>query len=464
MSAAPALTPVLAPALAIVGRPNVGKSTLINRLAGRRIALVHDMPGVTRDWKQADIEIDGAPFRLIDTAGLEEDGTLDALADRMTAMTRQAMAQADLILFMIDARAGVTPFDEHFGNLIRQSGKEVLLVANKCEGKAGQPGVLEAYALGLGEPIGLSAEHGNGVGDLLDALTTWRKTWQGQAAQGSDSRLEEKEEDESTPLRLVIVGRPNTGKSTFVNTLLGEERLLTGPEAGLTRDAITLPFDHGDQALELIDTAGLRRKARIKQSLEKLSTGESLTAIRYAHVVVLMLDGTLSLDKQDLDIARHVLEEGRNLILAINKWDQVREGQATLKEIHRRLGTSLTQAKGIPVHTLSALRGKNLHRILDSAVALYGAWNWRLATSDLNTWLQAALDRHPPPLVGAGRVKIRYATQVKTRPPTFAFFGTRVAELPKSYERYLENSLREAFDFWGPPLRLHFRQGKNPYA
>ena len=446
------------PTLALVGRPNVGKSTLMNRLSGRRIALVHDMPGVTRDWKQTPIKIGDQTFELLDTAGLEEIGSQDALADRMTAMTRRAMDQADLILFMIDARAGLTPFDEHFGDLIRQSGKDMLLVANKCEGKAGQGGLLEAYSLGLGEPIGVSAEHGDGIGDLLDAITDWGKDWQG------DKNEDALEEDEDTPLRLAIVGRPNAGKSTFVNALLGEERLLTGPEAGLTRDSIALPFTHGEDTLELIDTAGLRRKARIKQSLEKMSAGESLGAIRFAHVVVLMLDGVLGLDKQDLDIARHVLEEGRNLIIAINKWDQVEDGQAALKEIHRRLGISLTQAKGVPVHTLSALHGKNLHRILDSAVALYGAWNWRLATSDLNTWLQAAIDRHPPPLVGSGRVKIRYATQVKSRPPTFAFFGTRVSDLPKSYERYLENSLREAFDFWGPPLRLNFRQGKNPYA
>lgn len=449
--------------IAIVGRPNVGKSTLLNRLAGRRIALVHDMPGVTRDWKEAPIEIGKQRFILLDTAGLEEEGSQDALSDRMTAMTHQAMAKADLIVFLIDARAGVTPFDEHFADLIRQSGKDIILAANKCEGKAGEPGLLEAYSLGLGEPIGLSAEHGVGVGDLLDAMEDWGKAWAAKnKAKGGEEELAE--EDESTPLRLAIVGRPNAGKSTFINALMGEERVLTGPEAGLTRDSITLPFAHGDQAFELIDTAGLRRKARIKQSLEKMSTGESLTAIRFAHVVVLMLDGDLGLDKQDLDIARHVLEEGRNLIIAINKWDKVSDGQFVLKEIHRRLGFSLSQAKGVPVHTLSALHSKNLHRILDSAVALYGAWNWRLTTAELNNWLQVAIDRHPAPLVSTGRVKIRYATQVKSRPPTFALFGTRVAELPTSYHRYLENSLREAFDFWGPPIRLHFRQGKNPFA
>ena len=450
------------PTLALVGRPNVGKSTLLNRLSGRRIALVHDMPGVTRDWKQTSIKIDRQVFELIDTAGLEDTGDQDALSSRMTAMTRRAMDRANLILFMIDARAGVTPFDEHFGDLIRQSGKEILLIANKCEGKAGHGGLIEAYALGLGEPIGVSAEHGDGIGDLLDAISHWAENW--TAGQAQDAAHGEDQEDEETPLRLAIVGRPNAGKSTFINALLGDERLLTGPEAGLTRDAIALPFSHKDQALELIDTAGLRKKARIKQSLEKMSAGESLSAIRFAHVVVLMLDGNLGLDKQDLDIARHVLEEGRNLIIAINKWDQVSNGQTALKDIHHRLDMSLSQAKGIPIHTLSALHGKNLYRILDSAVALYHAWNWRLATSDLNTWLHSALNRHPPPLAGAGRIKIRYATQVKSRPPTFAFFGTRVSDLPKSYERYLENSLREAFNFWGPPLRLHFRQGKNPYV
>ena len=448
------------PTLAIVGRPNVGKSTLLNRLAGRRIALVHDMPGVTRDWKETLIDIGGHAFQLLDTAGLEEEGRVDALNDRMTAMTKRAMAQSDLILFMIDARAGVTPFDEHFGQMIRTSGKDVLLVANKAEGKAGQGGLLEAYALGLEAPIAVSAEHGDGIGDLLDAVEAWGGGWR---AANPEAELPA-EEDETTPLRLAIVGRPNAGKSTFVNALLGEERLLTGPEAGLTRDSIALPFMHKTHKLELIDTAGLRRKARVRENLERMSVGESLTAVRFAHVVVLMLDSAQGLDKQDLDIARHVLEEGRNLIIALNKWDALEDGQATLKEIHHRLGISLTQAKGVVVHTLSALHGRNLHRILDSAVALYDAWNWRLTTSELNNWLQVAIDKHPPPLVGTGRVKIRYGTQVKSRPPTFAFFGTRVSELPTSYHRYLENNLREAFDFWGPPIRLHFRQGKNPYT
>ena len=453
--------PILAvPTIAIVGRPNVGKSTLLNRLTGRRIALVHDRPGVTRDWKETLIDIGGQTFQLVDTAGLEEEGRVDALNDRMTAMTLRAIERSNLILFMIDAQAGVTPFDEHFGDLIRTSSKEVLLLANKCEGKAGEAGLLEAYSLGLDTPIAVSAEHGNGIGDLLDAIEAWGMSWQ----EVHPETTLPKEEGKETPLRLAIVGRPNAGKSTFVNALLGEERLLTGPEAGLTRESIALPFTHNNRQLELIDTAGLRRKARIKESLEKMSASESLTAVRFAHVVVLMLDSTQGLDKQDLDIARHVLEEGRNLIIALNKWDAVHEGQATLKDIHRRLGISLSQAKGVPVHTLSALHGKNLYRILDSAIALYDAWNWRLTTGELNNWLQMAIDKHPPPLVGAGRIKIRYATQVKTRPPTFAFFGTRMAELPKSYQRYLENSLREAFDFWGPPLRLHFRQNKNPYT
>ena len=447
------------PRLALVGRPNVGKSRLLNRLAGQPLALVHDQPGVTRDWKQARLAINKRTYELLDTAGLDELGKAQALADRMTAMTRRALETADLILFVIDARAGVTPFDAHFGDLIRQSGKDVLLVANKCEGKAGQSGLLEAYALGLGEPIGLSAEHGLGMDGLLEAIAAWGKAWYAK-----NSAKVAEEEDEGRPLRLAVVGRPNAGKSTFLNALLGEERLLTGPEAGLTRDSIPLPFDHNGQQLVLIDTAGLRRKARIKQSLEQLSAARSLDAIRFAQVVILLIDGEVGLDKQDLDLARHVWEEGRNLVLAINKWDRVALGQAVLSDIHRRLGRSLTQAKGIPVHTVSALYVKNLHRVLDSAVALYRAWNWRLATSDLNDWLQTALDRHPPPLLESGRVKIRYATQVKTRPPTFAFFGTRLSDLPTSYQRYLENSLREAFDFWGPPLRLHFRRRANPYA
>ena len=457
------------PKLALVGRPNVGKSTLLNRLAGRRLALVHDQPGVTRDWKQAPIRVGAQAFDLIDTAGLEQEGKGEALADRMTAMTRRAMAQANLILFMIDARAGLTPYDAHFADQVRQTGTDTLLVANKCEGKAGQSGLLDAYALGLGDPYGVSAEHGDGIGALLDAISVWGKAWAKTQAKTSDNpqkTLEDAdaEDEETTPIRLALVGRPNAGKSTFVNAVLDEDRVLVGPEAGLTRDALALPFAHKGRAFELIDTAGLRRKARIKQSLEKMSAGASLNAIRFAHVVVLMIDARLGLDKQDLDIGRHVLEEGRNLIIALNKWDQVKDGQAQLKDIHRRLATSLAQAKGVPVHTVSALQGKNLPRILDSALDLYGAWTWRLNTAELNTWLRAAVDQHPPPMAGAGRIKIRYGTQVKSRPPTFAFFGTRVGDLPTSYARYLENSLREAFDFWGPPLRLHFRQGKNPYG
>ncbi len=457
------------PKLALVGPPNVGKSTLLNRLAGQRLALVHDQPGVTRDWRQAPVRIGAQTFDLIDTAGLEHAGKGEALADRMTAMTRRAMDQADLILFMVDARAGLTPYDEHLADQIRQTGTDTLLVANKCEGKAGQSGLLDAYALGMGDPHGVSAEHGDGIGALLDAISAWGKAWTGTWAKTRDhdprtlDTPEAQDEDEA-PIRLALVGRPNAGKSTFVNAVLGEDRVLVGPEPGLTRDALALPFTHKARVFELVDTAGLRRKARIKQSLEKMSAGASLNAIRFAHVVVLMLDARLGLDKQDLDIGRHVLEEGRNLIVALNKWDEVKDGQVQLKNIHRRLATSLAQAKGVPVHTVSALQGKNLSRVLDSALDLYGAWTWRLNTSDLNTWLRAAVDQHPPPMAGAGRIKIRYGTQVKSRPPTFAFFGTRVGELPTSYARYLENSLREAFEFWGPPLRLHFRQGKNPYG
>ena len=455
------------PSLALVGRPNVGKSTLLNRLSGRRIAIVHDTPGVTRDWKQTNIKIGGQHFDLIDTAGLEQAKDQDQLAARMTSMTHYAMTKADLLVFMIDARTGLTPFDEHFANMVRKTSKDLLLVANKCEGRVGQAGLIECHSLGFGSPIGISAEHGDGIGDLLDAISNWGKTWNLKTNGSSNVSEMGKggtETSDSGPVRLVVVGRPNAGKSTLINALVGETRLLTGPEAGLTRDAISLPFMHKMQHLELVDTAGLRRKAKIKAELEKLSVGGSLSAIRYAHVVVLMLDSLIGLDKQDLDIGRHVLEEGRNLIVALNKWDQISNGQVTLKQIHHRLSISLSQAKGIPVHTVSALQNKNIHRILDSALDLHGAWNWRLNTSDLNTWLRIAIDRYPPPMGRTGRIKLRYGTQVKSRPPTFAFFGNRVDDLPLSYKRYLENSLREAFDFWGPPLRLYFRQGKNPYS
>lgn len=462
--------------VAIVGRPNVGKSTLFNRLAGRKLALVDDTPGVTRDRRDQDIEWGGLRFRLTDTAGLEE-APAASLAGRMRAQTDAAIAQADVCLFMIDARAGPTPLDEHFANLLRKSGKPVLLLANKCEGARGREGAGEAYALGFGDPIVMSAEHGEGMSDLYQALLPF---YEERAVLGADETVEaleaaasgdeaDQQEDAfephpDRPIKVAIVGRPNAGKSTLINRYLGEERLLTGPEAGITRDAIAVPFKWRDQAIELFDTAGMRRKAKVQEKLEKLSVSDALRAVRFAEVVVLLLDAASPFDKQDLQIADLVEREGRALVIAVNKWDEVADPEALRRELQEELERLLPQLRGVALVPLSALTGRGIDKLMDAVLNTYSLWNSRIATARLNRWLEAATAEHPPPAVRGRRIRLRYMTQAKSRPPTFVVFSQRAAALPASYSRYLVNGLRQAFGLPGVPLRIHLRAGKNPYA
>jgi len=440
----------------IIGRPNVGKSTLFNRLVGRRQALVDDTPGVTRDRREGEGRLGDLRFRVTDTAGLEdaEPGSIEA---RMRQQTETALADADLALMMIDARAGVTPLDEHFARWLRRWPVPTVLIANKCEGAAGETGRNEAFGLGLGEPLALSAAHGEGLAELYDeiaAAMAARGEGEGDAAGG-----------EGGVLQLAIVGRPNAGKSTLVNRLLGEERQITGPEPGLTRDAIGTEWTWEGHPVRLIDTAGLRRRARIDGKLEKLAVGDALHAVAYAQVVVLLLDALAPLERQDLTIARKVIDEGRGLVVAANKWDLVEDPQKARREIVSRLELTLPQVKGVPLVTLSALTGSGVDRLMPAVFALYQHWQARVATPELNDWLAQMIERHPPPLGHTGRrLRLRYATQAKTRPPTFVIFTNLPDELPEAYVRYLQNGLRERFALPGVPIRIHLRKQDNPYA
>ncbi len=440
------------PIVVIAGRPNVGKSTLFNRLAGRRIALVSDTPGVTRDRREAEARLRGRTVKLIDTAGLEE-AAPETLAGRMRAGSASAVAQADLVLFVLDARAGVTPADEHFAQWLRRQGKPVLLVANKAEGRTATSSILDAYSLGLGDPVGVSAEHGDGVADLMSEIAD--RLPEVEATGGHDDR----------PLKLAIVGRPNTGKSTLLNRLLGEERMITGPEPGLTRDAIAvLLSDDQGRAVEIVDTAGLRRRARVGAPLEKMSVSSAIEALKMAEVVVLTLDAVEGIHDQDLQIARLIEREGRACVVALNKWDAVGDRNATRKAIMERLEESLAQMKGISVVMLSALTGAGMERLLPAVRAAHEVWNKRVPTGELNRWFEYALETHQPPLVAGRRLKLRYLTQAKARPPTFVVFGTRAEQTPEDYTRYLVNSLREAFKLPGTPIRLQLRGTKNPFV
>lgn len=446
--------------IALVGRPNVGKSTLFNRLAGRRLAIVHDQPGVTRDRKMAQGRLGDLDLELIDTAGFEDvlDESLEA---RMRSQTELAVLEADVALFLIDARVGLTPLDERFGELLRRSGRSVVLAANKCEGKAGAAGLLDAYALGLGEPIALSAEHGEGMSELYEALVA-----AAPALTGPNAALAEDEDlsGRTRPIRLAIVGRPNAGKSTLLNALIGEERMLTGPEAGITRDAITVEWLWHERAIKLTDTAGLRKKARIEASLEQLSVGDTLRALRFADVCALVMDAREAFEKQDLQIADLVVREGRALVLVLAKWDVVPDAAARFTELKLRAGELLPQARGAPVVRVAALAGRGLDPLMEAVTHAYDDWNARVRTGDLNNWLRHALERHPPPAVRGRRIKPRYLTQIKARPPTFVLMCSRASELPDSYKRYLVNGIREAFALPAVPIRLHVRQNRNPFA
>ncbi len=441
------------PVVVIAGRPNVGKSTLFNRLAGRRSALVSDTPGVTRDRKEAEAMLRGRRVTLVDTAGLEE-AAPETLAGRMRASSASAVATADLVLFVVDARDGIVPADAHFAAWLRRQGRQVLVVVNKAEGRAGSNAALEAFSLGLGEPLAVSAEHGEGLADLMREI-----------ADRLPEAAEAEAEEADRPLKLAIIGRPNAGKSTLINRLLGEERMITGPEPGLTRDAVaTLLTDTDGTVIELVDTAGMRRRARVEQALEKMSVSASIEALKMAEVVVLAVDATEGLHEQDLQIARLVEREGRACVLALTKWDAVADRNAARRGVSDRLETSLAQMKGIPVVTLSAITGQGLDKLLPAVRAAHAVWNTRISTGALNRWFEGALERHQLPLVAGRRLKLRYMTQAKARPPTFIVFGTRAEQTPEDYQRYLVNGLRENFQLPGTPIRLQFRGTENPYA
>jgi GTP-binding protein len=447
------------PTIAIVGRPNVGKSTLFNRLVGRRLALVDDRPGVTRDRREGEATLLGSDFRVIDTAGYEDEDP-ETLPGRMRAQTVAAVREADAALFIIDARAGVTPLDEEIARWLRSETTPVILAGNKAEGKAGESGILEAYALGFGDPIPMSAEHGEGVVDLFEHL---------QPFIDRDEEAEGEDEDEGDgPLKLAIVGRPNAGKSTLINRILEQERLITGPEAGITRDSIAIDWEwkapSGEtRPVRLIDTAGMRKKARVQDKLEKLSVADARRAVDFAEVVVLLLDATLGLEAQDLRIADNVLKEGRALIVAINKWDVAENPSSLFQGIRGALDEGLAQARGLPLLAVSAITGKGIDQMLAAAFEIRETWSRRVSTGELNRWFEQALENNPPPAPGGKRIKLRYITQVNTRPPSFVIFGTRVDQLPESYRRYLVNGIRKELGFGAVPVRLQARAPKNPF-
>lgn len=472
--------------VAIVGRPNVGKSTLFNRLVGRKIALVDDTPGVTRDRREAEGRIADLRFKILDTAGYE-DVTDGSLEDRMRQQTELAIREADVILFMIDARAGVTPLDQRFAQVLRKAGKHVHLVGNKAESSSAEAGLVEGFKLGFGEPIALSAEHGLGLSELYSIVSTAidkleaDKAAQERALDDADLMPEvdvditpdmlEGEGDEATlrwnprrHLNVAIVGRPNAGKSTLVNRMVGEDRVLVGPEAGITRDSILVPWEWEGRTINLVDTAGIRRRSRVTEKLEKLAVSDSLRSLQYAEVVVLLLDATIPFEKQDLALADLVEREGRAMVIALNKWDLIEDKNTALAELREACERLLPQLRGVPLVTLSGLTGRNIDRLMDAIFAIERSWNAHVSTARLNRWLAGMIEGHPPPAVSGRRLKLRYMTQAKTRPPSFIVFASRPDALPTSYQRYLVNGLREAFDMHGTPIRLWVRGGKNPYA
>ena len=462
--------------LAIVGRPNVGKSTLFNRLVGKRLALVDDQPGVTRDLREGAARLGDLRFTVIDTAGLE-DATDDSLEGRMRRLTERAVEMADVCLFVIDARTGVTPVDEIFAEILRKRSDHVILAANKAEGSAADAGVIEAWGLGLGEPIRLSAEHGEGLNDLYAQLQPLADAYEERAeAEAPVTDIEVNEEGETPaqhdhtptkarPLQVAVVGRPNAGKSTLINTILGEERLLTGPEAGITRDAISLALDWDGLPVRIFDTAGMRKKARVQDKLEKLSVSDGLRAVKFAEVVVVLLDAAIPFEQQDLRIADLAEREGRAVVVAVNKWDVEPEKQQKLRDLREAFERLLPQLRGAPLVTVSAKTGKGLDRLRVAVEKAHEVWNRRITTAHLNRWLVGMLEQHPPPAPGGRRIKLRYMTQAKTRPPGFVVMCSHPDKLPESYTRYLINGLRDDFDMPGTPIRLYMRSqsDKNPY-
>jgi GTPase len=446
--------PIQLPVVAIIGRPNVGKSTLFNRLVGKKIALVDDRPGVTRDRREGDANMLGLEFRLVDTAGFEDEDP-NTLPGRMRQQTAAAVDGADVAIFVVDARAGVVPLDEEIGRWLRGVDTPVILLANKAEGRAAETGVYEAYSLGFGDPIPFSAEHGEGLDDLFQALLPH--------VEREEVEEIEEEDDESGPLKLTIVGRPNAGKSTLVNRMLGEDRMITGPEAGITRDSITVDWDWQGRAVRLIDTAGLRKKSKVDDKLEKLSAADTRRSIDFSEVVVLLLDGTRGLEAQDLRIADQIFEEGRAMVIALNKWDVVEHGSSLYQGVKAALEDGFAQVKGVPLLTISAATGKGIDHLLQAAFDVREAWSQRVPTSRLNRWFEDAVDKTPPPAPGGRRIKLRYITQIKTRPPSFVIFGTRTEQLPESYRRYLVNGIRRELGFGAVPVRLTLRSSKNPF-
>lgn len=453
--------------VAIIGRPNVGKSTLFNRLVGRRLALVDDLPGVTRDRREGAARLGDLEFTVVDTAGLEEAPSA-TLTGRMRAQTEAAISEADAVFFLIDARSGLTAGDHTFADLVRKSGKPLAVIANKSEGRAGETGALEAHSLGLGEPVAISAEHGEGLADLYDALRTILPD---QTARPSEEELieegflgeQELAEEQARPIRVAIVGRPNAGKSTLINRLLGQDRLLTGPEPGITRDAISVDVHWHDRDFHVFDTAGMRRRSKIDEKLEKLSVADALSAIRFAEVVVLLVDAERRFEDQDLRIADLVVREGRALVIGVNKWDLVVKVPGSIAGLREEADHWLPQVKGLPVVAVSGVTGEGLDRLMQAIVDIHRVWNTHVATPVLNRFLQEAVAAHPPPAISGRRIKINYITQPKARPPTFAVFCTRADAVPEAYTRYLVNGLREAFGLAGTPVRLTLREKANPY-
>ncbi len=467
--------------VAIVGRPNVGKSTLFNRLAGRKLALVDDTPGVTRDRRIHDAKLFDLNFEVIDTAGFEE-ATDESLEGRMRQQTVSAIGEADLVLFVVDAKSGLTPSDNAFADIVRKTGKPLVLVANKAEARGAQSGLIDAWELGLGEPVAISAEHGEGLIDLREAIVAALGEDRalgkiddepvvqtgGQIFAGDDIDDPDSEEfpayDTSKPLKIAVVGRPNAGKSTLINALLGEDRMLTGPEAGITRDSISVDWTWRGRQIKLFDTAGMRRRAKVQEKLEKLSVADGLRAIRFAEVVIIVFDATIPFEKQDLHIADLIIREGRAPVIAFNKWDLIEDRQAVLADLREKTSRLLPQVRGLQAVQVSAETGTGLDRLLEAVTRTHQVWNRRVSTGKLNRWLERATAQHPPPAVSGRRLRIKYLTQIKTRPPGFVASCTRPDAVPRSYERYMINGLREAFDMPGVPIRLAFRTGSNPFA